>query len=217
MPHPVSLNWDTDTCKTSIPEASCCLLFWKLLEHITSIDNPGVFSCEKQRIECSSDFTGITSWFADKSDLIHLFDPQKLHISDEFKRVIASLCRHHKKKCGTEQGRPSWHSACIVFCCNLFVWAVLSITVNVFMCTWWYESQSPLISYQCPQLLIIVQAESKISSVTSWSQVNNFTHPLPKSVLSHVKPAGIKYQPSIAKLIRSAETLCSHQWLVTCV
>ena len=62
-----------------------------------AFDNPGVFSCEKQRIECSSDFTGITSWFADKSDLILLFDPQKLDISDEFKRVIASLCRHHKK------------------------------------------------------------------------------------------------------------------------
>jgi hypothetical protein len=30
-------------------------------------------------------------------ELILLFDPQKLGISHEFKCVIASLCRHHKK------------------------------------------------------------------------------------------------------------------------
>lgn len=40
----------------------------------------------------SYDFTGVISWFASKSDMILLlFDPHKLDISDEFKRVISSL------------------------------------------------------------------------------------------------------------------------------
>ena len=56
------------------------------------VDTPGVLSGEKQRTQRSYDFTGVTSWFAAKSDLILLlFDPHKLDISDEFKRVISSL------------------------------------------------------------------------------------------------------------------------------
>jgi EH domain-containing protein 1 len=73
-------------------------LFVKLLEHITFVDTPGVLSGEKQRTQRSYDFTGITSWFAAKCDLILLlFDPHKLDISDEFKRVIGSLRGHDDK------------------------------------------------------------------------------------------------------------------------
>ncbi|CAN4096790.1 unnamed protein product [Withania somnifera] len=69
-----------------------------LLEHITFVDTPGVLSGEKQRTQRSYDFTGVTSWFASKCDLILLlFDPHKLDISDEFKRVIASLRGHDDK------------------------------------------------------------------------------------------------------------------------
>ncbi|KAM7495600.1 hypothetical protein LguiB_030209 [Lonicera macranthoides] len=69
-----------------------------LLEHITFVDTPGVLSGEKQRTERSYDFTGVTSWFAAKCDLILLlFDPHKLDISDEFKRVISSLRGHDDK------------------------------------------------------------------------------------------------------------------------
>ena len=70
----------------------------KLLEHITFVDSPGVLSGEKQRLGRSYDFTGVTSWFAAKSDIILLlFDPHKLDISDEFKRVITSLKGHDDK------------------------------------------------------------------------------------------------------------------------
>jgi len=70
----------------------------KLLEHITFVDTPGVLSGEKQRTQRSYNFTGVTSWFAAKCDLILLlFDPHKLDISDEFKRVIASLRGHDDK------------------------------------------------------------------------------------------------------------------------
>nr|GEV91193.1 EH domain-containing protein 1 [Tanacetum cinerariifolium] len=63
-----------------------------LLEHITFVDTPGVLSSEKQRTQRRYDFTGVTSWFAAECDLILiLFDPHKLDINDEFKRVIASL------------------------------------------------------------------------------------------------------------------------------
>lgn len=62
------------------------------------MDTPGVLSGEKQRTQRSYDFTGVISWFAAKCDLILLlFDPHKLDISDEFKRVIASLRGHDDK------------------------------------------------------------------------------------------------------------------------
>lgn len=62
------------------------------------MDTPGVLSGEKQRTQRAYDFTGVTSWFAAKCDLILLlFDPHKLDISDEFKRVIGSLRGHDDK------------------------------------------------------------------------------------------------------------------------
>ncbi|KAH9298189.1 hypothetical protein KI387_029871, partial [Taxus chinensis] len=76
----------------------CSQMPHQLLEHITFVDTPGVLSGEKQRTQRSYDFTGVTSWFASKCDLILLlFDPYKLDISDEFKRVIGSLHGHDDK------------------------------------------------------------------------------------------------------------------------
>ncbi|KAL5066345.1 hypothetical protein RYX36_028082 [Vicia faba] len=70
----------------------CSQMPHPLLDEITFIDTPGVLSGEKQRTQRSYDFTGVISWFAAKCDLILLlFDPHKLDISDEFKRVISSL------------------------------------------------------------------------------------------------------------------------------
>ncbi|KAF0936050.1 hypothetical protein E2562_038357 [Oryza meyeriana var. granulata] len=76
----------------------CSQMPHPLLDHITFVDTLGVLSGEKQRTQRSYDFTGVTSWFAAKCDLILLlFDPHKLDISDEFKRVIASLRGHDDK------------------------------------------------------------------------------------------------------------------------
>ncbi|XP_058218779.1 EH domain-containing protein 1-like [Rhododendron vialii] len=76
----------------------CSQMPHPLLEHITFVDTPGVLSGEKQRTQRSYEFTGVTSWFASKCDLILLlFDPHKLDISDEFKRVISSLRGHDDK------------------------------------------------------------------------------------------------------------------------
>ncbi|XP_020221272.1 EH domain-containing protein 1 [Cajanus cajan] len=70
----------------------CSQMPHPLLDEITFVDTPGVLSGEKQRTQRSYDFTGVVSWFAAKCDLILLlFDPHKLDISDEFKRVITSL------------------------------------------------------------------------------------------------------------------------------
>ncbi|XP_052207695.1 EH domain-containing protein 1 [Diospyros lotus] len=76
----------------------CSQMPHPLLEHISLVDTPGVLSGEKQRTQRSYDFTGVTSWFAAKCDLILLlFDPHKLDISDEFRRVIYSLRGHDDK------------------------------------------------------------------------------------------------------------------------
>ncbi|XVE50731.1 hypothetical protein DITRI_Ditri01bG0187100 [Diplodiscus trichospermus] len=76
----------------------CSQMPHPLLEHITFVDTPGVLSGEKQRTQRAYDFTGVTSWFAAKCDLILLlFDPHKLDVSDEFKRVIYSLRGHDDK------------------------------------------------------------------------------------------------------------------------
>ncbi|CAL9095562.1 unnamed protein product [Musa textilis] len=76
----------------------CSQMPHSLLEHITFVDTPGVLSGEKQRIHRSYDFTGVTSWFAAKCDLIILlFDPHKIDISDEFNNVIRSLHGHEDK------------------------------------------------------------------------------------------------------------------------
>ncbi|WVY95995.1 hypothetical protein V8G54_028146 [Vigna mungo] len=70
----------------------CSQMPHPLLDYISFVDSPGVLSGEKQRTQRQYDFTGVTSWFAAKCDLILLlFDPHKLDISDEFKRVISSL------------------------------------------------------------------------------------------------------------------------------
>ncbi|XP_017430419.1 EH domain-containing protein 1-like isoform X1 [Vigna angularis] len=76
----------------------CAQMPHALLEHITFVDTPGVLSGEKQRTQRAYDFTGVTSWFAAKCDLILLlFDPYKLDISDEFSNVISSLRGHDDK------------------------------------------------------------------------------------------------------------------------
>lgn len=76
----------------------CSQMPHPLLEHITFVDTPGVLSGEKQRTQRAYEFTGVTSWFAAKCDLILLlFDPHKLDVSDEFKRVITSLRGHDDK------------------------------------------------------------------------------------------------------------------------
>ncbi|KAG7015536.1 EH domain-containing protein 1 [Cucurbita argyrosperma subsp. argyrosperma] len=76
----------------------CSQMPHPLLEHITFVDTPGVLSGEKQRTQRAYEFTSVTSWFAAKCDLILLlFDPHKLDISDEFKRVISSLRGHDDK------------------------------------------------------------------------------------------------------------------------
>ncbi|CAJ1964041.1 unnamed protein product [Sphenostylis stenocarpa] len=76
----------------------CSQMPHPLLDHITFVDSPGVLSGEKQRTHRQYDFTGVTAWFAAKCDLILLlFDPHKLDVSDEFKRVISSLRGHDDK------------------------------------------------------------------------------------------------------------------------
>jgi EH domain-containing protein 1 len=102
MPHPVSFNCVAVICRgkniNSFSKLIAYVSSLKLLEHITFVDTPGVLSGEKQRTQRSYDFTGVTSWFAAKCDLILLlFDPHKLDISDEFKRVISSLRGHDDK------------------------------------------------------------------------------------------------------------------------
>uniref|UniRef100_A0A7N0T5T9 Uncharacterized protein n=1 Tax=Kalanchoe fedtschenkoi TaxID=63787 RepID=A0A7N0T5T9_KALFE len=76
----------------------CSQMPHSLLEQLTFVDTPGVLSGEKQRMQRAYDFTGVTSWFAEKCDLILLlFDPHKLDVSDEFKRVLLSLHGHDDK------------------------------------------------------------------------------------------------------------------------
>lgn len=84
------------------------------------MDTPGVLSGEKQRTQRSYDFTGVISWFAAKCDMILLlFDPHKLDISDEFKRVISSLRGNDDKirvvlnkadQVDTQQVRTTYHN-----------------------------------------------------------------------------------------------------------
>lgn len=102
------------------------------------MDTPGVLSGEKQRTQRSYDFTGVTSWFAAKCDLILLlFDPHKLDISDEFKRVISSLRGHDDKirvvlnkadQIDTQQVRQYTHNLYTQICLSYqcFVAAILS-------------------------------------------------------------------------------------------
>ncbi|TYI04346.1 hypothetical protein ES332_A10G010900v1 [Gossypium tomentosum] len=76
------------------------LLLFKQTYHLGGLTTFGgaflsKFECSQMphpRTQRSYDFTGVISWFAAKCDLILLlFDPHKLDISDEFKRVISCL------------------------------------------------------------------------------------------------------------------------------
>mmetsp|Transcript_8395 Transcript_8395/g.20785 ORF Transcript_8395/g.20785 Transcript_8395/m.20785 type:complete len:553 (-) Transcript_8395:177-1835(-) len=69
-----------------------------LLESIDIVDTPGVLSGEKQRLDRGYEFPDVVRWFAERTDLILLiFDPYKLDISDEFKRVIQALGGYDEK------------------------------------------------------------------------------------------------------------------------
>eukprot|EP00929_Paragymnodinium_shiwhaense_P097025 TRINITY_DN58801_c0_g1_i1.p1 TRINITY_DN58801_c0_g1~~TRINITY_DN58801_c0_g1_i1.p1 ORF type:complete len:645 (-),score=129.36 TRINITY_DN58801_c0_g1_i1:8-1942(-) len=68
------------------------------LESFTFIDTPGVLSGDKQRVGRSYDFEGVIGWFAENADLVLvLFDPNKLDVSDEFRRCLEALGRSERK------------------------------------------------------------------------------------------------------------------------
>lgn len=132
-------------------EQFLCHLDVQLLEHITFVDTPGVLSGEKQRTQRSYDFTGVISWFAAKCDLILLlFDPHKLDISDEFKRVISSLRGHDDKirvvlnkadQVDTQQVRFVATQLEIIFFVHSFMTNTFDVNVSTFFLllyySWW--------------------------------------------------------------------------------
>lgn len=69
-----------------------------LLDKITIVDTPGVLSSQTQNDEREYDFPGVVEWLAERSDLIILFfDPEKLDVSEELRRVVSKLNGHESK------------------------------------------------------------------------------------------------------------------------
>ncbi|CAE7810452.1 Ehd1 [Symbiodinium sp. CCMP2592] len=70
-----------------------------VLSCLSFVDTPGVLSGDKQRVGRSYDFEGVMGWFAENADLvIVLFDPNKLDISDEFRRCLEALSKKSESK-----------------------------------------------------------------------------------------------------------------------
>lgn len=70
-----------------------------VLGSLSFVDTPGVLSGDKQRMGRSYDFEGVMGWFAEHADLvIVLFDPNKLDISDEFRRCLEALGKNSERK-----------------------------------------------------------------------------------------------------------------------
>ncbi|EGC37272.1 hypothetical protein DICPUDRAFT_30504 [Dictyostelium purpureum] len=75
----------------------CSMCSAPILQSVSFIDTPGVLSGSKQS-QRSYDFPAVTSWFAERADMILLlFDAHKLDISDEFKQAIEALKGHDEK------------------------------------------------------------------------------------------------------------------------
>lgn len=159
MPHPVWSLSCTEyiyppCCALVVGELNITIFFVKLLEHVTFVDTPGVLSGEKQRTQRSYDFTGVTSWFAAKCDLILLlFDPHKLDISDEFKRVIGSLRGHDDKirivlnKADQVDAQQASNSIFLLLCiCVLFKYATPATYLILSFEPWYLNSLTLLIS-----------------------------------------------------------------------
>ena len=65
-----------------------------VLRSITLVDTPGILPGQKREY----DFNGVCNWFAEEAGMIILFfDVSKIVISDEFRRVIELIQKHHKK------------------------------------------------------------------------------------------------------------------------
>ena len=69
-----------------------------VLRGITLVDTPGILSGKKQLEERGYDFASVSSWFAERADMIILFfDVNKLDIFDEIQSLIKMLQKHHEK------------------------------------------------------------------------------------------------------------------------
>lgn len=69
-----------------------------ILERISLIDSPGILSGEQDRVNRGYPLPEVVKWFAERVDrILLLFDPNKLDISDEFRRCIDVLQDHKGK------------------------------------------------------------------------------------------------------------------------